>query len=86
MGFGVPLGAWFRTDLKDYLSDLLLDSSARYTPFLSAPYVHRLVRRHQAGEANSGLQLWSILCFELWLRSLPDWKQRAVHAPVPVMS
>lgn len=82
MGFGVPLGTWFRTDLKDYIRDLLLDSSARYTTFLSASYVHQLVRRHQAGEANSGLQLWSILSFELWLRNLPQWTRG--HASEPV--
>lgn len=76
MGFGVPLGTWFRTELKEYVSDLLLDSSARYTTFLSAPYVHRVVQRHLKGEADSGLQLWSILCFELWLRSLPQWARR----------
>jgi len=84
MGFGVPLGAWFRTDLKDYIRDLLLDSSARYRTFLSAPYVHQLVTRHQAGEANSGLPLWSVLCFELWLRSLPQWTRRGVSASVGV--
>jgi asparagine synthase (glutamine-hydrolysing) len=78
MGFGVPLDAWFRTELKDYVGDLLLDSSARYRTFLSAPFVRELVRRHQAGETNSGLQLWSILTFELWLRSLPQWTQRPV--------
>ena len=78
MGFGVPLGTWFRGGLKDYLRDLLLDSSARYRPFLSTSYVRELIRRHQAGEADLGLQLWSVLCFELWLRSLPQWtRQRA---------
>jgi asparagine synthase (glutamine-hydrolysing) len=79
MGFGVPLGAWFRAELKEYIGDLLLTPSARYTDYLSAPYVHRLVTSHQAGHANVGLQLWSILCFEAWLRSLPRWTpQRAV--------
>ena len=81
MGFGVPLGAWFRTELKDYIGDLLLDSSARYKSFLSAHCVQQLVRRHQAGEVNAGLQLWSILCFEVWLRSLPRW--RRPQAPQP---
>ncbi len=76
MGFGVPLGRWFRTDLKDYISDLLLDSSARYRTYLSVQYVQQLVRRHQAGEAESAHQLWSILCFELWLRNLPQWTRR----------
>ena len=82
MGFGVPLGAWFRTELKDYIRDRLLDSSACYKTFLSAPYVKTLLRRHQAGEANFGLQLWSILCFEIWLRKLPEWSRRPVTAPV----
>jgi asparagine synthase (glutamine-hydrolysing) len=81
MGFGVPLGAWFRMELKDYIQDLLLDSSARYTTFLSAPYVQQLVKRHQAGQANSGLQLWCILCFEVWLRSLPRWTRHQVAEP-----
>jgi asparagine synthase (glutamine-hydrolysing) len=84
MGFGVPLGAWFRTDLKDYIRDYLLDSAARYRAFLSVPYVHELVRRHQAGEANSGLQIWSVLCFELWLRSLPQWTRRPAPEPVGI--
>lgn len=82
MGFGVPLGTWFRADLKDYVRDLLLDSSARYRTFLSTNYVQQLVRRHQAGEANSGLQLWSVLCFELWLRNLPQWTRRSAPEPV----
>jgi asparagine synthase (glutamine-hydrolysing) len=80
MGFGVPLGTWFRRELKDYVRDLLLDSSARYTAYLSAPYVHRLVNRHQAGEMNVGLHLWSVLCFEAWLRLLPQWSRRPVAA------
>lgn len=84
MGFGVPLGAWFRTDLKDYIRDYLLDSAARYKEFLSVPYVHELVRRHQIGEANSGLQIWSVLCFELWLRSLPQWTRRPAPEPAGI--
>jgi asparagine synthase (glutamine-hydrolysing) len=84
MGFGVPLGTWFRAELRDYVRDLLLDPSARYATYLSASYVRQLVERHQAGHLNVGLQLWSILCFESWLRNLPGWRHRpaadmAVH-------
>jgi len=73
MGFGVPLGTWFRGDLKDYMRDLLLAPDARYRDMLSAPYVETLVSRHLSGEANYGHQLWSLLCFEQWLRLLPAW-------------
>ena len=81
MGFGVPLGTWFRGELREYMRDLLLAPDARYQTMLSAPFVQRLVARHLSGEANYGHQLWSLLCFEQWLRLLPEWTSRR-HEPV----
>jgi asparagine synthase (glutamine-hydrolysing) len=80
MGFGVPLGAWFRGALREYLCDHLLDSRARYRAYLVPRTVHRIVERHLAGQIDGGQQLWSILCFERWLRLLPEWT--ANGAPV----
>jgi len=77
MGFGVPLGTWFRGDLRDYLGDLLLAPDARYLHYLSGPYVRGLVERHLSGRENLGHQLWSILCFEQWLRLLGAWRTSA---------
>ena len=76
MGFGVPLDAWFRGELRDYMRDLLLAPDARYREMLSAPFVAGQVARHLAGTANLGQQLWSIICFEVWLRRLPEWTRR----------
>ncbi|HAL47876.1 MAG: asparagine synthase (glutamine-hydrolyzing) [Acidobacteria bacterium] len=81
MGFGVPLGAWFRGELRDFVGDLLLAGDARFRTYLSPTYVESLVRRHQAGRADLGHQLWSLLCFEQWLRLLPEWASRTT---VPV--
>jgi asparagine synthase (glutamine-hydrolysing) len=76
MGFGVPLGTWFRGELRDYMRDLLLAPDARYRSMLSPEFVQHLVSRHLSGEANYGHQLWSLLCFEQWLRLLPEWTRR----------
>lgn len=76
MGFGVPLGTWFRGDLREYLCDQLLDPAARYRTYLSAPFVHRLVRQHLAGQGEAGQKLWMLLCFERWLRLLPEWTRQ----------
>jgi asparagine synthase (glutamine-hydrolysing) len=73
MGFGIPFGLWFRGALRDALHDHLLSPQARYRDYLSTAYVHRLVQRHDAGEADLGLQLWTLLSFEIWLRSFPGW-------------
>ncbi len=78
MGFGIPFGLWFRGALRDAVTDLLLTPDARYPEYLSTDYVHRLVTRHLNGDADLGLQLWTILTFEIWLRSLSDWTTRGV--------
>jgi asparagine synthase (glutamine-hydrolysing) len=77
MGSGVPLDAWFRGELRDHLRDLLLSPTARYRDMLSSAFVDQLVARHLSGTANLGQQLWSIMCFEVWLRRLPDWTRPA---------
>jgi asparagine synthase (glutamine-hydrolysing) len=78
MGFGIPFGLWFRGALREVLHDLLLSPNARYREYLSESYVHRLVKRHDAHEADLGLPLWTLLCFETWLRSLPQWTSEEV--------
>ena len=75
-GFGVPLDAWFRSDLGDYLRDTLLVPSARLRAYVSQPYVAGLFEAHQSGRANHGHRLWTLLTFERWLALLPSWRGR----------
>jgi asparagine synthase (glutamine-hydrolysing) len=75
MGFGVPLGKWFRGPLGDYMRDLLLSPGARYRDVLSAAHVERMVDAHVSGRAHLGQQLWSLVCFERWLQLLPEWRR-----------
>jgi asparagine synthase (glutamine-hydrolysing) len=76
-GFGVPLDAWFRTELRDYVRDTLLSPSARSTAYLSRGFVQTLVDDHLAGRANHGHKLWTLLAFERWLALLPSWRAAA---------
>jgi hypothetical protein len=39
-----------------------------------------MVKRHDAEEADLGLPLWTLLCFETWLRSLPRWMNEPATA------
>ena len=82
MGFGIPFGEWFRGALSDPVNDLLLTADARYQEYLSTKYVHGVVARHRAGEADLGLQLWALFCFEIWLRAMPGWTHRMPVAVV----
>ena len=68
MGFGVPIGAWFRGSLKELLCDALLARDARTREFLQAEVVERLVTQHVNGEADHAFKLWNLLMLELWRR------------------
>jgi asparagine synthase (glutamine-hydrolysing) len=70
MGFGMPLGTWFRGDLQGYVRDHLLAPGARIADFVRQRYVDRLVEDHIAERADHGHQLWALLTLELWLRNL----------------
>jgi asparagine synthase (glutamine-hydrolysing) len=72
-GFGVPLEAWFRGELRDLCRDTLLSPSAKLRAFVSQPYVRMLIEDHEAGRANHGHRLWTVLTFERWLQLLPSW-------------
>jgi asparagine synthase (glutamine-hydrolysing) len=70
MGFGVPLATWFRGALREPLQSLLLEPTARLRRYLDGEHVRRLVEAHLSGRANVEHELWLLLTFEVWLRSL----------------
>ncbi len=72
-GFGVPLDAWFRGELRDYVRDVLLTSSAESRAYLRLEPVRALVDEHQSGRANLGHRLWALVCFERWLQQVRGW-------------
>jgi asparagine synthase (glutamine-hydrolysing) len=63
-GFGVPLGRWFREDLRETAHDLLLTDRGWFRP----DEVRRLLREHESGTADHGHRLWCLLMLELWVR------------------
>ena len=72
MGFGVPLGAWFRGELRDMTHDLLLDPRTRQRGIFRPSWVNRLLRDHDSGRRDCSARLWAMLCLELWMRRWAD--------------
>ncbi len=68
MGFGVPISAWFRDELKPMVHDLLLDSNARSLRFFRPEVVRQLVTQHETNQQNHAYRLWNLLILEKWLR------------------
>ncbi len=72
MGFGVPLGTWFRGDLRNYLHDYLSAPHARIFDYLDRPAVTLLLDEHEQRARDHGQKLWALLTLEIWLRSLAE--------------
>ncbi len=81
MGFGMPLGTWFRGGLKEYLCDHLAATATIYD-LVDRRFVERLLDDHFQMRSDHGHRLWLLLTLELWLRSLsrassPRWRPTA---------
>jgi asparagine synthase (glutamine-hydrolysing) len=72
MGFGVPMGHWFRQDLKDYSREVLLDPRSLGRGYFRPAAVERLLQEHASGAFDHGHRLWALLCLELWHRQWFD--------------
>jgi asparagine synthase (glutamine-hydrolysing) len=68
MGFGIPVGAWFRGPLKAKTESLLLGTDARCHRFLRPEVLRSMIERHMSGTSNEGYRLWNLLFLEVWLR------------------
>lgn len=67
-GFGVPIGQWFRGELKDYLCDNLLSSGFLKRGYFKSTATREMVEQHLSNKKDYGFQLWTLLMFELWHR------------------
>jgi asparagine synthase (glutamine-hydrolysing) len=82
-GFGVPLGQWFRHQLRSYAEDTLLSPQARVRSYFEPEYIRTMFQAHVEGRQQHGDRLWVLLTFELWLRMLEDgtlWTPRQAEA------
>src|SRR5437868_394237 len=72
MGFGVPVGQWFRGPLRELLCDSLLSNRSLARGYFQPTELKRLVNEHLTSHADHTYPLWSLLMLELWHQELLD--------------
>jgi len=72
MGFGVPIGHWFRGQLQPFLRETLLAQASLSRGLFRPEAVKRLVELHTRGERDFSPQLWTLLMLELWFQRFID--------------
>jgi asparagine synthase (glutamine-hydrolysing) len=71
-GFGVPLGVWFRGNLRELFSDTLLAPSFLQRGYFQPAFVRRIVDEHLSGKRDHTLRLWQLVVFDCWHRQYAD--------------
>ena len=77
MGFLVPIREWFRTSLRDFPGEVLLDPRSMDRGYFREEAVRKLIDDHHAGAADNSSKLWTLIQLELWLRTYVDGARTA---------
>ena len=72
MGFGVPIGKWFRGEMKDFVCGVLLSEKSLKRGIVKPEMLERYVTEHIAGTRDHAFQLWTLLMLELWFQRFID--------------
>jgi asparagine synthase (glutamine-hydrolysing) len=70
MGFAVPIGEWFRGELRPMLRDHLFAADAFARGHFQIKVVERLVDEHETQQVDHSQRLYALLMLELWWRGL----------------
>ncbi len=73
-GFAVPIGEWFKSELKTYATEVFQDKTTAQRGFFNIEYIQSLLDEHQNGIQDYSSHLWALLIFELWCREYLDKK------------
>ena len=72
MGFGVPIGHWFRGKMQPFLREVILSDKAMGRGLFRPEAVKQLVDLHVRAERDYSHQLWTLLMLELWFNRFID--------------
>jgi asparagine synthase (glutamine-hydrolysing) len=72
MGFGVPIGKWFRGEMKDFVREALLSEKSLTRGIVRREMIEKYVREHIEAERDHSYQLWTLLMLELWFQRFID--------------
>ncbi len=82
-GFPVPFAAWLRTELKDWVRSVILDSQAISRGYFRKSSIERLIE-DDAKFQNRHKEILSLVSLELWHRAFAKQQRKTTESPVLV--
>jgi asparagine synthase (glutamine-hydrolysing) len=75
-GFGAPIGAWLKGQLKEMMLDLLSEETVKKRGYFNYPFISHLIKNHLDGREYNANHLWQLMTFELWHQIFLDGNKR----------
>ncbi len=72
MGFGVPVGRWFRGEMREFVRDILLSERSLKRGIIKRESIEQFVAQHTSGQVDHSFQIWTLLMLELWFQRFID--------------
>jgi asparagine synthase (glutamine-hydrolysing) len=72
MGFGIPIGHWFRGRMQSFLRETLLSEKALSRGLFNPDKVRQMIDHHVDRKVDHDQRLWSLLMLELWFERFID--------------
>jgi len=72
MGFTVPIGKWFRRELKPFIWDRLISGPLCRMPLLQTETIKIRLTEHFEGARDHETLIWNILMLSLWFEEFGD--------------
>jgi asparagine synthase (glutamine-hydrolysing) len=71
-GFGAPIGAWLRRDLKSLVQETLSEQEVRKRGLFQWAFINDLIQKHERQEGDYTDHLLALINLELWFRQFMD--------------
>ncbi|MGI6454469.1 MAG: asparagine synthase (glutamine-hydrolyzing) [bacterium] len=83
-GFDIPIGEWFKRELRDVIEDICSPETAKRRGLFHPRRLQQILTDHQNGKRDYNNHLWILLSLELWQRQFLDAPAGSVPHPPSV--
>ena len=67
-GFGVPVGDWLGTNLKEELLSFIEPHFIKEQQIFQFDAVSKMVQEHVSRKVDNTFRVWAFYCFQLWYK------------------
>jgi len=80
-GFSVPMGFWFRSELKPFVEEQLAPDRVAQMGYFDPHNVWTILQEHFSARANHENKIWALLTFAMWHNLYMEGGRPVAHAP-----